>query len=82
MYTNFYQYYINYYSLSILFIPPSLGVGLPSANDESSLRGRGFQESRAEMDTWKGILRALQAILQKEREKSSEPSPPLDEHNH
>lgn len=40
------------------FIPPSLGVGLPS-DDGSSRRDRGLQEERVERDAWKGILSAL-----------------------
>lgn len=40
------------------FIPPSLGVGLPS-DDGSSRRDRGLQEERVERDAWKGILAAL-----------------------
>ncbi|KDR85639.1 hypothetical protein GALMADRAFT_234631 [Galerina marginata CBS 339.88] len=43
------------------FIPPSLGVGLPS-NGSSSRRNRGLQEERVERDAWKGILDALTRI--------------------
>jgi len=38
------------------FIPPSLGVGLPSIERGKS---RGLQEERIERDAWKGILDAL-----------------------
>jgi len=40
------------------FIPPSLGVGLPSDMD-SQTKNRGLQEERIERDAWKGILDAL-----------------------
>ena len=39
------------------FIPPSLGVGLPS--EGSSQTNRGLQEERVDRDAWKGILAAL-----------------------
>ncbi|KAI0800817.1 hypothetical protein C8Q74DRAFT_1191356 [Fomes fomentarius] len=45
------------------FIPPSLGVGLPSADADGIARGsRGLQEERMERDAWKGILDALTRI--------------------
>ncbi|KAM5531344.1 hypothetical protein V8D89_014989 [Ganoderma adspersum] len=51
------------------FIPPSLGVGLPSADaEEISREGRGLQEERVERDAWKGILDALTRIKE-ERDK-------------
>ncbi|KAF8224674.1 hypothetical protein L208DRAFT_1310058 [Tricholoma matsutake] len=40
------------------FVPPSLGVGLPS-EDGSVKKNRGLQEERVERDAWKGILNAL-----------------------
>jgi len=43
------------------FIPPSLGVGLPS-DGSNARRDRGLQEERVERDAWKGILSALTRI--------------------
>jgi hypothetical protein len=40
------------------FVPPSLGVGLPSGGN-SLQKNRGLQEERVERDAWKGILNAL-----------------------
>lgn len=40
------------------FIPPSLGVGLPSEGS-SVQTNRGLQEERVDRDAWKGILAAL-----------------------
>ena len=40
------------------FVPPSLGVGLPS-EDNLLKKNRGLQEERVERDAWKGILNAL-----------------------
>ena len=40
------------------FVPPSLGVGLPSEGS-SSQSNRGLQEERVDRDAWKGILAAL-----------------------
>ncbi|KAF7964399.1 hypothetical protein HWV62_21600 [Athelia sp. TMB] len=45
------------------FVPPSLGVGLPSA-EGSSRKNRGLQEERVEKDAWKGILDALTRLKQ------------------
>jgi hypothetical protein len=51
------------------FVPPSLGVGLPSADGDNSKKSRGLQEERVERDAWKGILDALTRLKQaKERE--------------
>jgi hypothetical protein len=44
------------------FIPPSLGVGLPSTNDTQTKKNRGLQEERVERDAWKGILNALSKL--------------------
>ncbi|KAH7930484.1 hypothetical protein BV22DRAFT_1000772 [Leucogyrophana mollusca] len=41
------------------FVPPSLGVGLPSGDAGSSGANRGLQEERVERDAWVGILDAL-----------------------
>ncbi|KAI0715095.1 hypothetical protein C8Q76DRAFT_729598 [Earliella scabrosa] len=59
------------------FIPPSLGVGLPSADADGVARGnRGLQEERVERDAWKGILDALTRIKEardKEKEDGMQP---------
>ncbi|KAH7907030.1 hypothetical protein BJ138DRAFT_1137717 [Hygrophoropsis aurantiaca] len=41
------------------FVPPSLGVGLPSGDTDSNGESRGLQEERVERDAWVGILSAL-----------------------
>ncbi|KAF8910049.1 hypothetical protein CPB84DRAFT_1673038 [Gymnopilus junonius] len=52
------------------FIPPSLGVGLPS--DGNTLKtNQGLQEERVERDAWKGILMALTRIKEA-RDKDAE----------
>ena len=54
------------------FVPPSLGVGLPSA-EGSSRKNRGLQEERVEKDAWKGILDALTRLKQaKDQEAEAE----------
>ena len=53
------------------FIPPSLGVGLPS--EGSSQTSRGLQEERVDRDAWKGILAALTRIKEV-RDKDSTPA--------
>ncbi|PPR01910.1 hypothetical protein CVT24_001249 [Panaeolus cyanescens] len=50
------------------FIPPSLGVGLPS--DGSTRKNRGLQEERTERDAWKGILEALTRLRDSRREST------------
>jgi hypothetical protein len=50
------------------FIPPSLGVGLPS-DGSSSRKNRGLQEERVERDAWKGILAALTRIKEAQDQK-------------
>ncbi|GJE86282.1 mediator of RNA polymerase II transcription subunit 11 [Phanerochaete sordida] len=68
------------------FVPPSLGVGLPTATDASSEQGgRGLQEERVERDAWTGILDALTRLKQeRDRERAGEgasstvSSPPAD----
>ncbi|KAI1793999.1 hypothetical protein LXA43DRAFT_884757 [Ganoderma leucocontextum] len=54
------------------FIPPSLGIGLPSGDAEAIARGnRGLQEERVERDAWNGILNALTRIKEaKDKEKA------------
>jgi len=51
------------------FVPPSLGVGLPS--EGSSQTNRGLQEERVDRDAWKGILAALTRVKEA-RDKNSE----------
>jgi len=47
------------------FIPPSLGVGLPSADGEQKAqKSRGLQEERVERDAWMGTLDALTRLKQ------------------
>ncbi|KAF8624226.1 hypothetical protein AX15_005990 [Amanita polypyramis BW_CC] len=66
------------------FIPPSLGVGLPTSNMTNSFsstqqaaaptRGRGLQEERVERNAWQGLLDALlrvKAAREDELRKSS-----------
>ncbi|KIM47582.1 hypothetical protein M413DRAFT_22220 [Hebeloma cylindrosporum] len=50
------------------FIPPSLGVGLPS-DGSSSRKNRGLQEERVERDAWKGILAALTRMKEAQDQK-------------
>ena len=54
------------------FVPPSLGVGLPSAEPGGTGGGnRGLQEERIERDAWKGILDALTRIKEaRDRERT------------
>ncbi|CAL1694222.1 unnamed protein product [Somion occarium] len=54
------------------FIPPPLGVGLPSNPSGPTEKGnRGLQEDRIERDAWKGILNALTRLKDaKERERT------------
>ncbi|KAJ7922880.1 hypothetical protein B0H13DRAFT_2230405 [Mycena leptocephala] len=61
------------------FVPPSLGVGLPSSDEGSTTlrKNRGLQEERIERDAWKGILdalRRLKAEQQQQNEAQSNPS--------
>lgn len=48
------------------FVPPSLGVGLPSVDDANMDDGQksnaGLQEERLGRDAWEGILAALKKI--------------------
>ena len=55
------------------FVPPPLGVGLPSNPSGPTDKGnRGLQEERVERDAWKGILDALTRLKEaKEREGNS-----------
>lgn len=53
------------------FIPPSLGVGLPSAG--STQKNRGLQEERVERDAWIGILDALTRIKEaRDKERATD----------
>ena len=60
------------------FVPPALGVGLPSAASDTdpagAVRGsRGLQEERMERDAWAGVLDALQRLkVAKESEEERE----------
>jgi hypothetical protein len=65
------------------FVPPSLGVGLPSSDEGSTTlrKNRGLQEERIERDAWKGILdalRRLKAEQQQQNEAQSNPSHTTD----
>lgn len=68
------------------FVPPSLGVGLPTAADALLKEGgRGLQEERVERDAWAGILDALTRLKEeRDRERAGEgsgimkSSPPAD----
>ena len=53
------------------FVPPSLGVGLPT--EGSSQTNHGLQEERVDRDAWKGILAALIRIKEV-RDKDSAPA--------
>ena len=55
------------------FVPPPLGVGLPSNPSGPTDKGnRGLQEERVERDAWKGILDALTRLKEaKEGEGNS-----------
>ncbi|PCH34129.1 hypothetical protein WOLCODRAFT_62988 [Wolfiporia cocos MD-104 SS10] len=58
------------------FVPPSLGVGVPPANEEVNTGSRGLQEERVERDAWKGILDALTRLKEaRERERAAEGAP-------
>jgi len=54
------------------FVPPSLGVGLPSEGS-SSQSNRGLQEERVDRDAWKGILAVLTRVKET-RDKHSTPT--------
>ncbi|KAK7686603.1 hypothetical protein QCA50_010203 [Cerrena zonata] len=60
------------------FIPPPLGVGLPSNSTGPTNKGnRGLQEERIERDAWKGVLDALIRLKEAregERARSQGPS--------
>ncbi|KAJ7601302.1 hypothetical protein FB45DRAFT_973907 [Roridomyces roridus] len=55
------------------FVPPSLGVGMPSADDDGSTprKNRGLQEERIERDAWKGILDALRRLKEEQEQQDS-----------
>ncbi|OBZ68466.1 hypothetical protein A0H81_11608 [Grifola frondosa] len=52
------------------FIPPSMGVGLPSTNGSAGKGTRGLQEARVERDAWQGVLDAL-TRLKEQRDKEN-----------
>lgn len=56
------------------FIPPSLGIGLPSEGS-SSQTNRGLQEERVDRDAWKGILAALNRVKQARDAAASQGDP-------
>lgn len=61
------------------FVPPTLGVGLPSAAGAGSKNNRGLQEERIERDAWAGILDALTRLNDaKEREARGNPDNSMD----
>ncbi|KAF7347438.1 Mediator of RNA polymerase II transcription subunit 11 [Mycena venus] len=63
------------------FVPPSLGVGLPSSDDEGSAprKNRGLQEERIERDAWKGILDALRRLkAEQEAQNESQSTTDMD----
>jgi len=51
------------------FVPPSLGVGLPS-DGSTTRKNRGLQEERVERDSWKNILAALIRIKEARDQES------------
>ncbi|GBE77477.1 hypothetical protein BKA93DRAFT_910973 [Sparassis latifolia] len=54
------------------FVPPSLGVGLPSSDGDLQKESRGLQEERVERDAWKGILDALTRLKeQRDRDRAA-----------
>ncbi|KAJ3517058.1 hypothetical protein NMY22_g14054 [Coprinellus aureogranulatus] len=68
------------------FIPPSLGIGVPSEGSPASSRNRGLQEEKVDREAWKGILDALtrlkaerDAERQKDRSNDEEGSKALKE---
>ncbi|KZT08632.1 uncharacterized protein LAESUDRAFT_648550 [Laetiporus sulphureus 93-53] len=56
------------------FVPPSLGVGLPSADEEYSKGTRGLQEERVERDAWKGIMDALKRLKEAREQENADAS--------
>ena len=57
------------------FVPPSLGVGLPSSTTgpekAEDKGGRGLQEERVERDAWLGILEALTRLKEEKEQAAS-----------
>ncbi|KAJ6623116.1 hypothetical protein B0H10DRAFT_1787093 [Mycena sp. CBHHK59/15] len=53
------------------FVPPSLGVGLPSSEGALLRKNRGLQEERIERDAWKGILDALRRLKAEQETQSN-----------
>lgn len=54
------------------FIPPALGVGVPSADGDYSKGTRGLQEERIERDAWRAILDALTRLKEAKERESAE----------
>lgn len=51
-------------------VPPSLGVGTPTADGDPATGGRGLQEARIELQSWREIhasLQQLKAVREQER---------------
>ncbi|OCH90061.1 hypothetical protein OBBRIDRAFT_731540 [Obba rivulosa] len=52
-------------------VPPSLGVGIPTADGDPATGGRGLQEARIELQSWRDILTSLEQLkAAREREKA------------
>ncbi|KAF8204355.1 hypothetical protein K438DRAFT_1580024 [Mycena galopus ATCC 62051] len=62
------------------FVPPSLGVGIPTSEDEGSAprKNRGLQEERIERDAWKGILDALRRLKAEQQAQNETTNPSSD----
>ncbi|KAH9837294.1 uncharacterized protein C8Q71DRAFT_796656 [Rhodofomes roseus] len=56
------------------FIPPALGVGVPSADGDYTKGSRGLQEERVERDAWKAILDALTRLKEAKEHEAAESS--------
>ncbi|KZT72924.1 hypothetical protein DAEQUDRAFT_663208 [Daedalea quercina L-15889] len=62
------------------FIPPALGVGVPSTDGDYNKGSRGLQEERIERDAWKAILDALTQLKEaKEHEETEASQTAMDE---
>lgn len=60
------------------FVPPSLGVSIPSRDGDYSKGSRGLQEERVERDAWRGILDALTRLKEaREQEENASGAGPI-----